>query len=113
MIVFFGIREKKISLEPAHQHSCNHCSQRKSLYIQTNCVYFHVFWIPVFPVYKKTYSICSNCRQALTSNEMPPDLHAKAGDLKKQAKIPWYLFTGSGLVMLFIILAIFISNTKK
>ncbi|WP_123864814.1 zinc-ribbon domain-containing protein [Chitinophaga barathri] len=109
-MIVFGIREKKIDLEPVLEHSCNHCSVRESLLIQINCIYFHVFWIPVFPVYKKTYSICSHCRKVLTGGEMPPDLNATANELKKEAKYPWYVFTGSCLALLLLIIAFFISK---
>lgn len=99
-MMLYGWREHKIDLQPITNHSCIYCNTPNSIYIQTNRTYIHVFWIPFLPLHKTVYSICSNCKQTLSKNEMPPDLQQKAHTLSKNTKTPIWFYIG--LVILFL-----------
>jgi len=104
-MLIYGWRENKIALLPVENHRCNNCNSEKSLFIQVNKMYVHLFWIPFIPLAKKTYSVCTHCKQSLKSNEMPPDLQKKSYQIKKNTKTPWWYFIGCiliGCILLFI-----------
>ncbi|RKF03029.1 zinc ribbon family protein [Tenacibaculum lutimaris] len=104
-MVIFGWREAKINIQPVHNHSCSYCNTPEHLFIQVNRLYVHIFWIPVFPLFKKTYSICGHCKLEMSKSQMPPDLQKKAKDFKKTSKTPWWMFLGLIIItslMLFV-----------
>lgn len=102
-MVIFGWREAKINIQPVNNHSCSSCNTQERLFIQVNSLYTHVFWIPVIPLYKKTFSICGHCKQVMNKSQMPPDLQKKAKDYRKTSKTPWWMFSGILIVTLLML----------
>ena len=101
-MIIFGTRERKLGRAELPGHSCGYCDSRGTLFAQACTMYFHIFWIPVFPYAKRVYSVCSHCRQSLTRYQMPPDLNATAMVVGRELKAPWYYYTG--LILLAVVL---------
>ena len=94
MLFFFGIKGKSVHSELMKGQSCTHCQQEETTYANFISRYFHLFWIPVFPVGKKAVSVCSHCKQVLTKKEMPAEYRTVVKQLKSSAKIPVWHFSG-------------------
>lgn len=63
--------------------------------------YFHIFWIPFFPIGKKVFFECARCKQTIEPKEGPAALVPLARKAKAAAKTPKYLFLGlAALVVL-------------
>lgn len=107
-MVIFGWREAKINILPANDHSCSYCNTPECLYIQVSRLYLHIFWIPIVPLHKKTYSFCGHCKLRMDKNQMPPDLQRKAKDCMQTSKTPWWMFSGL-LIIAFFMLYVFSS----
>ncbi len=115
-MVIFGWREAKINIQPINKHSCSYCNTPERLFIQVNRLYVHIFWIPVFPLNKKVYSICGHCKLETSKSQMPPDLQQKAKYYKQASKTPWWMFLGvfgGGFFVLLIVLSMFLHFIKN
>jgi hypothetical protein len=91
---------------------CPNCKNTNSLQISVFQRYAHIFWIPFFPIGKKGVSVCSNCNQVLKDKEMPASLKLSYDNLKSQAKIPVWNFSGLFIIAL-IAIAVTISQNHK
>ncbi len=76
------------------------------MWIQGYRKYFHVFWIPFFPLWKKIYSVCSHCKGVFEKKEFKDQELTTSFEYfeNNKIKIPWYHFTGIILVLLLIML---------
>lgn len=101
MIFFFGTRGVNVLSEPLQNATCAHCQQNK-LYLVVNSRHFHLFWIPMFPVGKSVYTVCTHCKQTLPTNQMPPDYKAAIANHQGNAKTPIWQFTGLMIIGFFI-----------
>lgn len=102
-MIIYGWREKMIAQSSIKNHTCSHCGTKNSLFAQVNSMYVHIFWIPVIPLGKKVYSVCSHCKESLSKTEMPPDLQNKAYQIKKEAKTPLWYYAGLTLFAVTIV----------
>lgn len=90
MIFFFGLRSTKI-VEKQATIPCSHCEEKQVwFFIHQN--YFHLFWIPVFPLWKSTTSVCAHCKQVLTKKEFSNALLDNYKIEVTKAKTPWWTF---------------------
>lgn len=109
-MIIFGTREGQTGIKAVSGHSCHYCGTKESLSVLVRAAYFHIFWIPVFPYGKKVYSVCGHCRQYLSRLEMPPELGAKATQVARTIKTPWYYFSALILSAALFIIAAIIGN---
>ena len=86
---------------------CAHCNSAETVHMYVFQKYFHIFWIPVFPIGQRTVSQCTFCKQVLEPNQMPESYSEAFNDVKQQSKTPWWAFIGLGLIGLFMLVAIF------
>ena len=110
MLFFFGVKGKSVHSELIKDQACMHCQQRDTTYANFISRYFHLFWIPVFPVGKKAVSVCSHCKQALAKKEMPVEYRTAVKNLKSKAKIPVWHFSGLiiGVILILFFFALII-----
>ncbi len=64
--------------------------------------YFHLFWIPVFPFDSRKVAQCRKCNAAYQES-IPPSLQLEMENAKSRTSTPWYLFSGSGLIVIAIL----------
>jgi hypothetical protein len=103
-MLIFGTRAKRIwaGREPADV-PCDSCARRalRPLVFQR---YFHLFWIPCFPIGRRVYFECEHCKRALGPREGPLALEPVARAARRAARTPIYLFTG--LAALAVLIAV-------
>jgi len=77
--------------------------------------YYHLFWIPIFPINKTGVSVCSHCKQTLKLEEFStkPALAAEYDRMVKQTKTPIWTFALLMIIGVFIIIGIISDATKK
>ena len=73
MFFIFGIRKSRISTKVS-QNNCGYCQSQNTLALIAYQNYFHVFWIPLFPLWKEVYSICTHCKQERRFREFTPEM---------------------------------------
>lgn len=114
-MIIFGTRSKVLNGSTASA-DCSHCSSTQTVRLSFVLTYFHIFWIPMFPISKKGVSQCSHCRQVLYANQMPNALKAVYQEERKKVKTPWGYRFGViliGLFVLFVIVSVIINGGKR
>lgn len=89
MIIFFGIRQKKIRHTYDEKEPCTLCNSYRRQYIIYQ-PYFHIFFIPFFPVGKKY--LVTTCHDCSMSYRQEYDLRINA------TRTPLYMFSGLLLI---------------
>ncbi|PIE97303.1 MAG: hypothetical protein CR988_08350 [Treponema sp.] len=103
MILYYGIKEKPLKTKNINTVWCSSCSKRGFISFSMFSKYFHIFWIPIFPVFRWGYSECSYCNNRLEPKVMPEDLKEEYKKFKKEAKFKIWQFSGViAVVLLFL-----------
>ncbi|RZJ82281.1 MAG: hypothetical protein EOO47_01170 [Flavobacterium sp.] len=114
-MIIFGTRSKILNGSTVTA-DCNYCSSTQSLRLSFLLRYFHIFWIPMFPLSKTGVSQCSHCKQTLYANQMPSALQVVYQEEKKKVKTPLGYRFGLiliGLIVLFIIVSVIVNGGKR
>ncbi|MFS4417863.1 zinc-ribbon domain-containing protein [Maribacter sp. 2307ULW6-5] len=69
MILFFGTRPGKTEQRPMRHAPCPHCGQTGTLMLSRHSNYFHLFWIKLFKISKKSAAECSHCKRVYFQEE--------------------------------------------
>ncbi|MFK7748936.1 MAG: hypothetical protein AB8B65_11130 [Kordia sp.] len=101
-MIIYGTGSKKIGIQKIQGAKCQNCGATE-MYAQGVSRYIYLFWIPMFPYKKKFITICNHCKQVLEKKEMPQQLTDKLALEKHHFKTPFYLFSGSLLLVLFVL----------
>lgn len=119
MFILFGARSTKVDQEYLDGVSCPHCNTNGNLLVSRYSRYFHIFWIPFFPVSKSTVAECTHCRKSFHSREFTPSMETKAWNrgLNRPAKTPIWQFVGlfcfAGIIAMCFLLAALNVSTRK
>lgn len=100
MIIFFGTGSSGVKYSGC-ETTCPKCNTPDSVGIVYRQKYFHIFWIPFFPLNKYYGGYCGSCKESFAQSEIAIPIEAR-----KQATTPKWTFAG-----LIIIAAIIISAT--
>jgi len=105
-MIIYGIGGKKLLTEQLTE-KCPQCGSDDSFEITIAARYFHIFWIPFFPVGKKSEAYCKKCGFVSEIPSPSEQINAKSTELESRLRAPIYLFTGLVLVLLVIVFIIF------
>ncbi|TWP29533.1 zinc-ribbon domain-containing protein [Apibacter muscae] len=97
MIIFFGIRYTTGRLILTGQE-CPACKENHSLAVIPQQGYFHIFWIPVFPISRDYIPVCNSCGSTFIHKRPPIDR-----ELKSQYKTPVWTFSGLIIIGIFLL----------
>lgn len=111
MFFIFGTNTTRLAAEPISMN-CNYCHQENTMALVHNQRYFHIFWIPLFPLWRESFSTCTHCKQLLKLNQMDPELKAQALSTRKQLRTPWFTYIILLVIVLFILISV-ITHTIK
>ena len=62
-MIVYGIKTKTLSSTPV-ECNCEHCNHSQQL-VHVSQRYFHIFWIPVLPLGKKSLIECQHCKKVV------------------------------------------------
>ena len=111
MFFIFGLRKARIGTQVS-ELPCRYCQSQNTLAYIAYQNYFHVFWIPLFPMWKELRSVCVHCKQNRRFNEFSPEMKLEGIKLKKESKTPFYTYALLALILLFFITSIIIHTIK-
>ena len=110
-MIIFGTRASHIGSFEINDSTCDYCQNTGTRVISEFGQYFHIFWIPVFPIGKKTIGECAHCRRTLRKKEFSIELKRAYNEVKSAVKRPVWHWSGLILLGLLILLSIFVPRT--
>ena len=76
--------------------------------------YFHIFWIPCFPLAKTVATECSHCKQVKEGKEVPEDQRPALVEARRNARTPIWMFSGVIVgILLFAVLYVIGSLVQR
>lgn len=103
MIIIFGQKSKKIAEEVKMVNNAGTMEQAVINIFQN---YFHVFWIPMFPL-NRNYLIyfpeTGELYEKTLFKKMPEKYREICRQVSRNAKAPLWMFSGIGIIILLII----------
>lgn len=110
-MIIYGTRAKHLKTDLIETDNCPICKTNSIYKISVFGRYFHVFWLPMFPIGKVTVGECSHCMRTIKSGDMPKELFDKTKEIERRGKIPLWMFIGLVLFAILIVQGI-IGNDK-
>ncbi|GMN10555.1 hypothetical protein MTsPCn9_24690 [Croceitalea sp. MTPC9] len=74
MILFFGTKTGKQTIQKLKNTACPYCSQIGTINVIAQANYFHLFWIPLFKIGTSHYAECSHCKRVYYKQEFSPEM---------------------------------------
>lgn len=101
-MIIFGIRSGSFKPAAVPAASCGYCHSTATVHLYFARRYFHIFWIPVFPVGKTGMSECTHCKQSLRQVQMSPTMQNSYNDASRKVKTSPKYFAGLIIICLFV-----------
>ena len=96
-MIFYGWSSRVLKEAPIDHLSCPHCSANP-LNAKVRAAYLHLFWIPIIPFRKFGRFECNECQNIVTDQRWSTFMRR----LQKSVKVPYYMFTGLMLGIVFV-----------
>ncbi|MEM9329382.1 MAG: hypothetical protein AAGA85_27220 [Bacteroidota bacterium] len=100
-MIIYGWNSKNLKQAELSSYECPECQKKGSL-LAIFSSYVHIFWIPLFPYRKSAQIYCTNCQLSREEKDLTEEMKSQVKLLKSAVKTPIYMFSGLGLVALFI-----------
>ena len=79
MILFFGTRPGKQTVQALERVSCPHCQQSGTLRLVSQPNYFHLFWLPLFTINTSRFAECTHCKRVYYKEEFTREMQQAIG----------------------------------
>ncbi len=109
-MIIFGSRASNLGSVTITNTQCSYCENTGTQNIVQYGRYFHVFWIPVFPIGRKTFSECTHCKRTISKKDFGVELMHVFNEKKDKIKRPLWHWIG---LLLFGLLVIWIAVVSK
>lgn len=101
-IILFGNKKSNIILDEQLVH-CPYCEKDCFADILVYSVYFHVYWVPIYPISKQADIICQGCGGKRYEVALKPSLFKNYPEIRNRYRHKWYTYSGVlFLVMIFV-----------
>jgi hypothetical protein len=104
-IIIYGVKQIAIGLGE-FLIKCPACETHSWADIMVTCKYFHLFWIPFFPIEKEAHVICKTCGLKRYKMRFDQKLISNYSEIKDQFKQPWFTYIGLIFVIVLLTFAI-------
>jgi hypothetical protein len=93
MLIFFGTRTSTIGNVELKTDVCPKCNHEGliGIFMKT---YFHVFWIPILPLWGSQATVCPHCKATDEGRSITIPTRNRLNSLKSEIKTPKWMFTG-------------------
>lgn len=108
-MIIFGTRASRIGTINVAGSQCDYCHHDQSQEITQFGNYFHVFWIPFFPIGRRTFGECTHCKRTIRKREFSPQLLATFNMNKSEIRRPIWHWSGL-LIVAAMVLTVYISG---
>lgn len=102
-MIIFGSRANRIGSVQLPGTHCDYCHTQQAQEITQFGQYFHIFWIPFFPIGRKTFAECTHCKRTIGKREFTPELRNALNDHKSSIKRPVWHWAGLILVAFLVL----------
>ncbi len=112
-MLFWRIKSKTLRKGEMSDIPCEHCGSDDAYMEYTfSQKYFQLYFIPLFPLRKKTTVYCDDCCEEYYNDEIPKAAVKKLNHIKDRYPIrtPLWMFTGTFVLVAFFTLAFWQSN---
>lgn len=111
MFFLFGSRSSKIREVDLKNTTCLYCETRNSFRVTTFGNYFHLFWVPLFPLHKTHVAECHHCKKTYTKDMFTPEMlkSLENENRLKPAKRPIWQGCGCLVLLVFFIIVMSLS----
>ncbi|MEL6593150.1 MAG: hypothetical protein AAFQ68_23835 [Bacteroidota bacterium] len=110
MIIYGTSGAKGLRLQRFAGSQCPHCQAEGTIEGGVYSRYAHVYWIPLFSIGKSAKTVCGACGTEITKKDRSLDIQNRLQDMKSDMKIPFWHFTGLGIVAFLISWGVFQSS---
>jgi hypothetical protein len=102
-MILFGRKAHHLGLTTSNKVKCENCG-KKDLAVSIFQKFFHMLWVPMFPVKRECASQCLQCQNVLVEKKFSIAAKSLAAKLRKEHKTPFWSFFGIflGLIILLI-----------
>ena len=101
-MIIHGINSVHLKTVHSRNGICPNCNSKGELSINIYRKHAHVFWIPMFPLWKVGNSECNHCKKVIRYKEMPENVKLEYYNVKVNTKGPIWQF--SGLAIIFVLI---------
>lgn len=91
---------------------CPSCESHKWADIMVYSVYYHLYWIPMFPYEKDVDIICGDCGLKQYGMIFEQPLIGNFEEIRRRFRHPWYTYIGIGVFVMIVIAAVIASIGK-
>jgi hypothetical protein len=102
-MILFGRKAHHLGLTNAKDIKCEKCG-KCDVVISAFQKYFHILWLPMFPIKKDCASQCLNCQNIMVERKFSAEVKKLASKLKKQYSTPFWSFSGIFLGLLILLI---------
>lgn len=102
---FYGVKSKSIRKGTLTNIHCDYCDEESEMEYDFKQKYFHLYFIPLIPLKKKTEVCCTNCWHVYETKEFSNDVHKKLNRVKDKYPIRTPLWAFSGIIILTLFFA--------
>lgn len=97
-MIIYGSKAVHLNTKQITSKACPNCDSQGTLSLSVYRKHAHIFWIPLFPLWKKGVGFCSNCKHEFKIKELPENVKMDYDNLKADSRGPIWQFTGLGLI---------------
>ena len=109
-MIFYGSKASNLGVQQLNAH-CDTCNMKTRQNTATFGKYAHVYWIPLFPIGKKSVSECQTCYKTIPDAQFSPDL--KSAYSLNKPKTPITHWSGGIIIALLISYFTYSSATRE
>jgi hypothetical protein len=100
-IVIFGKQQTAIDVDE-FLVKCPCCETHSWADVMVLSIYYHIYWIPIFPFDKEANIICQTCGLKRFGVPFDAVLISNYNEVKGRFRHPWFTYTGvATLILLF------------
>ncbi|EMR03722.1 zinc ribbon domain-containing protein [Cesiribacter andamanensis] len=99
-MIFYGTKATPVGVYKAERLKCQNCGEDNKVQFEVYARYFHLYWIPTFPLGKVAVSTCQHCKHALDHKQFGADQQYQYAyeRVKGQTSTPKWHFAGLLLI---------------
>lgn len=112
-MILYGSRVAHIDTEKLDHYTCESCGHTGTVVLSVYRKHAHIYWIPLFPLWKIGVSECTHCKHVLSNDEMVPPLKDEFLRLKSNKRGPLWQYTGLAIVVFLFAFGIYASMEAK
>jgi MFS-type transporter involved in bile tolerance (Atg22 family) len=106
-LLIYGSQKTSIGIFEPLFYKCPNCDELHTTYLVVYSIYYHIFWIPVFPYEKEAIANCSACSFLRNEINFGYNLIKEFEEKRKDFKHPWWTYTlsviFSGIIIALIV----------